>query len=122
MAQSSKSPRRVLQVAYQVGQKALAPYAHRYSPKKFTQAQLFACLVLKEFCQRDYRGIVALLQDLPELCRSIDLLVVPHFTTLQKAAQRLLQIKLVRRLLAATLHQARRAKISRRRLRLAALD
>jgi DDE family transposase len=112
----------VLQVAYQVGQEALPPYAHRFSPKKFTQAQLFACLVLKEFCRRDYRGIVAMLEDLPELCRIIDLSVIPHFTTLHKAARRLLGIQPVRRLLAATLDEARRTKISRRRLRLAALD
>jgi hypothetical protein len=122
MSRSSKSPRRVLQVAYQTGCEALPAYSHLYSPKKFTQPQLFACLVLKEFCRRDYRGIVAMLQDLPDLCQSIDLWVVPHFTTLQKAAQRLLRIQPVRRLLAATLQQARRAKISRRRLRLAALD
>jgi DDE family transposase len=122
MAWTSKSPRRVLQVAYLIGQKALAPYSHCYSPKKFTQAQLFACLVLKEFCRRDYRGIVAMLQDLPELCQSIELAVVPHFTTLHKAAQRLLCIQPVRHLLSATLQQARRSKISRRRVRLAALD
>jgi hypothetical protein len=122
MSRSSKSPRRVLEVAYQTGRKALPAYSHLYSPKKFTQPQLFACLVLKEFCRRDYRGIAAMLQDLPDLCQSIELAVVPHFTTLQKAAQRLLRIRPVRRLLATTLHQARRAKICRRRLRLAALD
>lgn len=122
MARSSKSPRRVFQVAYLIGQKALARYSHHYSPKKFTQPQLFACLVLKEFCRRDYRGIVAMLQDLPDLCQCIELGVVPHFTTLQKAAQRLLRIQPVRRLLSVTLHRARRLRISRRRLRLAALD
>jgi hypothetical protein len=122
MARSSKSPRRVLQIAYQAGWEALPAYSHRFSPKKFTQPQLFACLVLKEFCKCDYRGIVAFLRDLPELCRDIELTVIPHFTTLQKAAQRLLRIAPARRLLAATLRQARRAKIARRRLPLAALD
>ena len=122
MAWSSKSPRRVLQVAYQAGCEALPAYSHHCSPKKFTQPQLFACLVLKEFCQCDYRGIVAFLSDLPELRREIELTVVPHFTTLQKAAQRLLLVSPVRRLLSATLRQARRAKITRRRLPLAALD
>lgn len=97
-------------------------YSHLYSPKKFTQPQLFACLVLKEFCRRDYRGIVVMLHDLPDLCQTIELWVVPHFTTLHKAAQRLLRLRFVRRLLATTLHQARRAKISQRRLWLAALD
>jgi hypothetical protein len=27
-------------------------YAHKFSPKKFTQPQLFACLVFKEFMRR----------------------------------------------------------------------
>jgi hypothetical protein len=100
----------------------LALYSHRFSPKKFTQPQLFACLVLKEFCRRDYRGVVALLEDLPDLCREIDLQDVPHFTTLQKAAKRLLRIQFVRPLLSATLQQARKCKLSRKRLQLAALD
>src|SRR6516162_153137 len=122
MAWSSKSPRRVLQVAYRTGCEALPPYSHVFSPKKFTQPQLFACLVLKEFCQCDYRGIVAFLNDLPELCRDIELTTIPHFTTLQKAAHRLLLSRWVRQLVSATLRQARRAKITRRRLPLAALD
>ena len=122
MARSSKSPLRVLRVAYQTGREALTVYSHLYSPKKFTQPQLFACLVLKEFCKCDYRGIVAYLRDLPELRQEIELTVVPHFTTLQKAAQRLLLSAPARRLLAATLRRARRAKMSRKRLALAALD
>jgi hypothetical protein len=61
-------------------------------------------------------------RDLPDLCQIIELDRVPHFTTLQKAAQRLLRSVPVRRLLSTTLRQARRARISRHRLRLAALD
>ena len=38
---TSKSPRKVLLVAYQVGKDALPDYAHRYSPKTYTLAQLF---------------------------------------------------------------------------------
>jgi hypothetical protein len=36
--------------------RALLLYSHRNSPKKFTQHQLFACLVLKNFLRTDYRG------------------------------------------------------------------
>jgi len=122
MARSSKSPRRILRAAYQAGCEALPSYSHIFSPKKFTQPQLFACLVLKEFYKCDYRGVVALLADLPELCQEIELTLIPHFTTLQKAAGRLLVMAGARRLLTATLRQARRAKITRQRLRLAALD
>ena len=88
---TSKSPRRVMMTAYATAQRALPAYAHRYSPKKFTQHQLFACLVLKEFLKADYRGIVNMLADCPNLCAAIELEHVPHYTTLQKAADRLLK-------------------------------
>ena len=88
---TSKSPRKVLQVAYALGREVFAPYAHRFSPKKFTQAQLFACLALKEFLKLDYRGVQQLLLDTSDLRAVIELRVVPHWTTLQKAADRLLK-------------------------------
>jgi hypothetical protein len=88
---TSKSPRRVLQVAYAEAREALSPYAHHFSPKKFTQHQLFACLALKDFLKLDYRGVWQLLLDTPDLCAVIELTTVPHWTTLQKAADRLLK-------------------------------
>ena len=59
MSKLSKSPLRVARQALATGQAALPLYAHRFSPKKFTQPQLFACLVLKTFLKNDYRGVVA---------------------------------------------------------------
>ncbi len=88
---TSKSPKRVMRTAYATAQRALPAYAHRFSPKKFTQHQLFACLVLKEFLKTDYRGVVGVLADCPDLCAAIELENVPHYTTLQKAADRLLK-------------------------------
>lgn len=44
---TSKSPRRFLRVAYDAARRALPAHAHKFSPKKFTQHQLLACLVLK---------------------------------------------------------------------------
>ena len=108
-----------MRVAYEVAKESLAEYAHRFSPKKFTQHQLFACLVLKTCMRRDYRGIVALMSDTPELCASIGLHSVPHFTTLQKAAERLLRGPRVQRLLQQTVERAMRR---RRRVRTAAAD
>ena len=58
---------------YLIGKLALPDYAHKCSPKTYTQPQLFACLVLKEFLHRDYRGIEELLNDTPELAAVIDL-------------------------------------------------
>ncbi len=88
---TTKSPRRVLQVSLALAQRALPAHAHRYSPKKFTRHQLFACLALEEFLKLDYRGVMQRLIDSPDLCAVIELPEVPHWTTLQKAADRLLK-------------------------------
>lgn len=122
MSTTCKSPRKVLQVAYACGQEALPSYAHRCSPKKFTQPQLFACLVLKTFLKTDYRGVVAVLQDAREWCAVIELESVPHFTTLQKAERRLLCLAPARALLAETVRFAGEQKIMRQRVALAAVD
>lgn len=90
---TTKSPRKVLQLSLACARRALPSFAHRYSPKKFTQHQLFACLALKEFLRLDYRGVMQLLIDSPDLCAVIELPDVPHWTTLQKAADRLLKKK-----------------------------
>ena len=119
---TSKSPRRVLQVAHEAARRALPAYGHIYSPKKFTQPQLLACLVLKEFLRLDYRGLAASLGDQPELARAIDLREVPHFTTFQKAAARLLRAEPARRAFDAVLDLALKAKARKRRVRLAAVD
>lgn len=108
--------------ALRTAEQALAPYAHRFSPKKFTQHQLFACLTLKDFYNLTYRGTVGLLQDSPSLSEAIGLEVAPHYTTLQKAADRLLVMPSFRRLLSATVQRAKRRKVLRRRSRLAAID
>ena len=99
---SSKSPWKVAQVAFAAGKEAFSDYSHPCSPKKFTQPQLFACLVLKEFEKKDYRGIEQLLADCSDLRQVIGLKCVPHFTTLQKASRRLLKLSFVRRLLSDT--------------------
>jgi transposase len=102
MSTTSKSPRRVLLTAYAIGRSVLPNHRHRFAPKTFTQPQRFACLVLKARMKQDYRGITALLQDAPALCAAIKLKRVPHFTTLQKVAHRLLRSHTVARLLATT--------------------
>src|SRR5687768_14069546 len=102
MAATSKSPRSILLTGYLIGKLALPDYAHKFSPKTYTQPQLFACLVLKEFLHRDYRGIEDLLKDVPELAAVIDLQRIPDFTTLQKAADRLLRSEAASRLLDMT--------------------
>lgn len=95
-------------VALAAGKEAFSDYSHKFSPKKFTQPQLFACLVLKEFEKKDYRGAAQLLIDCSDLRAAIELTVVPHFTTLQKACRRLLKLDRVRRLLDITIRRIHR--------------
>jgi hypothetical protein len=116
----TKSPRWVARSALATAQAHLRCYAHKYSPKKYTQPQLFACLVLKTFFVTDYRGIVILLEDLPELTQQLGLRIVPHWTTLQKASVRLLRRARVRKLLRCTIRRVLGRR--RRRVQRAALD
>ena len=105
----------MLLAALATAERALPLYSHRHSPKKFTQHQLFACLVLKSFLKTDYRGVVAHLADCPSLVETLGLKQVPHFTTLQKAARRLLTSGPARRLLDATVreHMGRKRRVKR---------
>ena len=100
-------------------QRVLPFYTHPNSPKKFTQHQLFACLVLKNFLKTDYRGVVAHLRDNPALRDVLGLKDVPHFTTLQKASRHLLAAVPVRRVLHSTIRMRYRR---RRRVASAAVD
>src|SRR5215213_6176194 len=119
MSKLSKSPLRVARRALAAGHTALSLYAHRFSPRTYTQPQLFACLVLKTFLKVDYRGVAAHLADHSDLRSALGLTRVPHFTTLQKAAGRLLRLPVARRLFRATIRAFLRR---RRRVKRAALD
>jgi Transposase DDE domain len=119
MAITSKSPLAVVKVALATARRGLPVYSHACSPKKFTQHQLFACLVLKNFLKSDYRGVTAHLVDHPTLREVLGLKVVPHFTTLQKASRRLLASSAARRILRRTIRMRYR---SPRRVRSAAID
>ena len=119
MSKLSKSPVVVARRALNAAQTTLRPYAHKFSPKVYTQPQLFACLVLKVFFKTDYRGMTQLLQDLTQLRDVLALEHVPHYTTLHKASQRLLTLPRARRLLTATLQ---RLLGRRRRVHRAAFD
>ena len=70
----------------------------------------------------DYRGTSALLADGLCLREAIHLRETPHFTTLQKASVRLLRRKRVQHLLDNTLARARKAKVLKNRVALAAID
>ena len=126
MSHCSKSPRKVILVALAVGQRALPEYSHRYSPKVFTQPQLFACLAFMAFLRTDYRGVEEHLRDCPHWCELIGLTRVPDHATLHRAHQRLLTASRADKLLAASLEVAlghrKRHSGSRVNIRLAAAD
>jgi hypothetical protein len=98
---TSKSPVAVAYAAYEAGKKVLPSYRHEFSPKKFTQPQLFACLILKSFFNTDYRGIVAILSEHLVIRKILNLEHIPHYTTLQKASKNILKSKTVKRLMAS---------------------
>jgi hypothetical protein len=87
----TKSPRRVAREALAVARQALPDYTCPTSRKDYTQAQLFAVLALRTFLKTDYRGVVAFLEDFPELRADLGLAKVPHYSTLCYAERRLLQ-------------------------------
>jgi hypothetical protein len=87
----TKSPVRLAREALKVAEKALPRYSHPFSRRDFTQHQLFAILVLRQFFKTDYRGIVQMLEDFSDLRKALKLKKVPHYSTLCYAQQRLLK-------------------------------
>lgn len=86
-----KSPVELARNVYRTAQRALEDYSSPYSRHDFTQAQLFTILVLRVFFRTDYRGIVAYLEDFPNLRELLELARVPHYSTLCYAERRLLK-------------------------------
>jgi hypothetical protein len=115
MSRTSKSPQDVAREAWAAGTAALTPYSHKFSPQTFTQPQLLACLVLRKFFKTDYRGISVILKENEGLRQILGLDRVPHYTTLQKAAARLLSQPLFRALLRRTVRRVMRRRKTVRR-------
>jgi len=87
----TKSPVALGKEALEVAKEALPAYSSPFSPKVFTQHQLFAILVLRQFFRTDYRGVVQLLCDFSDLREALDLKKVPHYSTLCYAEGRLIK-------------------------------
>jgi transposase-like protein DUF772 len=85
----SKSPNDVARHALAVARDSLPAYSDKHSPKLYTQHQLFAISVLRQFFRTDLRGIVAILRDSTDLRAALGLVRVPHYSTLSYAEQRL---------------------------------
>jgi hypothetical protein len=91
MSRTTKSATEFAKIALAAGQDALADYSSPFSPRKFTQPQLFACLALRQFFKLDYRGTVQRLAEWAELREVLGLQTVPDFSTLIYAEKRLLK-------------------------------
>jgi hypothetical protein len=106
--ETCKSPRKVLMAAHALAVACLKRRRSKFSRKDFTDAQLFACLVLREHQKKSYRGVVALLQDCPDWCRAIGLKKVPDHNTLCEAFHRLVTPGAIEGMLAASIETARK--------------
>ena len=85
-------------LALRVAQAVLPPYAHKFSPRRYTLPQLAACVLLKEYRRLDWRGIEALLKVSPVLCQCLGLSQVPDYTTLYLFTRRVLGVAVMNRL------------------------
>src|ERR1700722_1057976 len=112
--ETCKSPRKVLDAAYALGLTCLKRRS-KFSRKDFTDAQLFACLVLREHQKKSYRGIVALLEDCPEWCRDIGLTKGPDHNTLCRGFHRLVKPRMVETMLDLSVHAAQLAQPRRKK-------
>lgn len=88
---TTKSPLALAREALAIGTEVLPAYAHRNSPHKFTQPQIFALLVLRQHMRLDYRGLIATLEDWPTLRDALGMKGLPHYSTLCYAERRLLK-------------------------------
>ena len=83
--ETSLSPRTVLVIAHQVGDRLLRDYACKSSRHDFTLPQLFACLVVREFYGLSYRRTEGLFRDSTAWLEEIGLSVAPDHNTLWRA-------------------------------------
>ena len=90
----TKSALAVAEQALQAARTALPAYSSVYSKKTYTQHQLFALLAVRQFLKTDYRGLEQHLKDWSDLRAALGLGEdIPDHSTLQKAADRLLEKK-----------------------------
>jgi hypothetical protein len=67
-------------------------YFGPFSPRKFTQPQLFAVLALRQFFKLDYRGTVAGLAEWQDLRNVLGISPEAQYSTLIHAEERLLKM------------------------------
>ena len=119
--ETSRSPRRVLRLAYRLGRRWLPTHPCSRSRHDFTLPQLFACLVLREFFGLSYRRVEQLLRDSPHWLSDIGLTVAPDHNTLWRALAWIVRTRRINRaldLMAREFKAAGLLQLSRRPLAL----
>ena len=111
---TSKSPRKVLKLAYALGVETLPKYFSPFSRHAFTKPQLFACLVLLEHQKKSFRGVEALLADSPTWLADIGLSKAPDHNTLSRAFNEFVDPDLANSMLDLMAKLARQRKTLRR--------
>jgi len=75
-------------LSMRVARRYLQPYSNIKGPKKFTQAQLMTCLILRAYLKTTYRGVIDVLAASESLQKCLGLQRLPHYTTLKHFADR----------------------------------
>jgi hypothetical protein len=73
-------------LAHEVARRTLPERAHRFAPKRYTQPQLLACLLVKEYLGLDYRTAQETLELSDGLREALGLTTVPDYSTLWRFA------------------------------------
>jgi len=105
--------RQFAQLALHIARQQVPLYGSKFSPRKFTQPSLLACLCLKEYLRLDYRGLEALLSSAAELRGALALRDVPDHSMLHWFARHKVTPRLLQRLLARTAQLFRRPRRGR---------
>jgi IS5 family transposase len=120
--QTSKSPRTVMCVAYHLARKLLPEHSCKFSRHDFTLAQLFACLVVREFFGLSYRRTETLLADSPQWLANIGLSKSPDHNTLWRAFELLISTRRCNRILDLLSQLFTQARLLQLRTRPLAMD
>ena len=98
MRPTCKTPRAVMVMAHELARRCLPPSRSKFSRRDFTDAQLFACLCVRERLGKSFRTTEAILRE-GRLGRAIGMTRTPDHNTLCRAFARLARGSVMNRLL-----------------------
>jgi len=95
----------VARLSMRLAARYMQPYSHTKSPKKFTQAQLMTCLILRAYLKTTYRGVIEVLDASERLQECLGVKCLPHYSTLKYFADRSDTLAIVDAMLAEIVSQ-----------------